>query len=188
MNEPLTQPMNDAMLTATRWILFILIGLILFSGIMMLIGIAALPFAAETVTRQITETFVNPNMSGALWLLTLLLAGVALLLFLSALFLIKLELIIRSAGVGDPFVLINAVRLRTMAYAALGVQGLVILVAVLATWLVTTLGDISDTSELAIGSDYDFSLTGLLLFFLLIILARIFERGADMREELEGTV
>ena len=36
--------------------------------------------------------------------------------------------------------------------------------------------------------DFDISVTGILLILLLFVLARVFERGADMREEIEATV
>ena len=37
-------------------------------------------------------------------------------------------------------------------------------------------------------ADFGFSGGGLLLMLVLFILARVFRRGAEMREELEGTV
>jgi hypothetical protein len=59
---------------------------------------------------------------------------------------------------GDPFVAENAARLRTIAWCVLGLELL------------------------------NFSLTGWLTVLLLFVLAQVFEQGARMRDEIEGTV
>ena len=47
--------------------------------------------------------------------------------------------------------------------------------------------DLNDLDH-EVGSGDGFSLTGILMVLILFILARVFKRGAEMREELEGTV
>ena len=81
---------------------------------------------------------------------------------------------------GDPFVAENAVRLRTIAWSVLGLELLHLLVG-LAAALAS-----SETAPLDI--DWNFSLTRWLTVLLLFVLAQVFEEGARMREELEGTV
>lgn len=44
-----------------------------------------------------------------------------------------------------------------------------------------------DDFDLNVGGD-GFSLTGIMIVLLLFILARVFRRGAAMREDLDGTV
>jgi hypothetical protein len=81
---------------------------------------------------------------------------------------------------GDPFVAENAARLRTIAWSVLGLELLHLLVGVVAA-LAT-----SETAPLDI--DWNFSLSRWLSVLLLFVLAQVFEEGARMREELEGTV
>ena len=54
--------------------------------------------------------------------------------------------------------------------------------------LLTMLGETKPGQDLDISIDASISLSGILLVLLLIILARVFDRGAEMREELEGTI
>ena len=188
MNEPLKQPMNDGVLTATRWKINVIIGIMMFAAVTVSIGLIALPIFSGEVTREVGENFINPDAYGLLPMLMIILAGVIGVLTLAITFLFQLTKIINSAGEGDPFVRINAKRLRMMAYVTLAIQGVLVVLTITFSVLQGKLGELKPDSELTLQSDLDVSLTGILMFFILIILARIFERGADMREELEGTV
>jgi hypothetical protein len=88
--------------------------------------------------------------------------------------------IVRSVRVGDPFVSENAARLRTIAWSVLGLELLHLVVGVAAARAS------SETAPLDI--DWSFSLTPWLAVLLLFVLARVFEQGARMREELAGTI
>ena len=81
---------------------------------------------------------------------------------------------------GDPFVTENATRLRTIAWCVLGLELLHLVVG-----LVAALAS-SETAPLDI--DWNPSLTRWLSVLLLFVLAQVFEQGARMREDLEGTV
>jgi hypothetical protein len=81
---------------------------------------------------------------------------------------------------GDPFVVENAARLRTIARCVLGLELLHLVVG-----LVAALAS-SETAPLDI--NWNLSLTRWLSVLLLFVLAQVFEEGARMREELEGTV
>jgi hypothetical protein len=87
----------------------------------------------------------------------------------------RLLAIVGTVGSGDPFVALNAQRLRKCAWALLGLE-----LVHLAVGAVSAAG--------AIDVDWDFSPTGLLAVLLLFVLAQVFAQGARMREELEGTV
>ncbi len=82
----------------------------------------------------------------------------------------RLLAIVASAGDGEPFLVENARRLRTIAWALLGLEVLHV--------LVTAWGHIN----------VDFSITGWIAVLLLFVLAQVFEQGARMRTDLEGTV
>jgi Protein of unknown function (DUF2975) len=92
----------------------------------------------------------------------------------------RLRLIIDTVRDGDPFVQINAQRLRQIGWVMVGVQLLGLPIAA----LVHTLGEhIKDMH-----TEGGFPLNSLLAILLVFVLARVFEQGAAMREELEGTV
>ena len=92
----------------------------------------------------------------------------------------RLLAIVDTVRDGDPFVIDNAVRLQKIAWAVLGLELLHILVVIVATNLSTP------DNPIDIGSK--FSITRWLAVFLLFVLARVFEQGARMREDLAGTV
>lgn len=87
----------------------------------------------------------------------------------------RLKAIVETVRAGDPFVAINAKRLKTIAWCLLALQ-LLDLGFGLASLLVE--------APLA----WSFALTGWLAVILLFVLARVFEHGARMRDDLAGTV
>jgi hypothetical protein len=96
------------------------------------------------------------------------------------LILARLLTIVETVSVGNPFVMANAVRLKTIAWAILGLELMHFTVGAIAAGVSTA------TAPLNISSG--FSLTRWLTVLLLFVLARVFEQGARMREDLEGTV
>jgi hypothetical protein len=94
--------------------------------------------------------------------------------------LVRLLAIVETVRLGDPFVTDNAGRLETIAWMVLGMELLHLAVGTIAFSVST------ETHPLDI--DWNFSVTRWLAVLLCFVLARVFERGARMREELEGTV
>jgi hypothetical protein len=92
--------------------------------------------------------------------------------------LIRLLAIVDSVGAGDPFIRANAVRLQTIAWSLLALQLLNIVVHVA----------VRAGSASAPFIHVGFSIAGWLSVLLLFVLARVFEQGAAMREDLEGTI
>jgi hypothetical protein len=92
----------------------------------------------------------------------------------------RLKAIVETVGRGDPFVAINASRLQTIAWALLGLELLHLAAGAIAAAVS------SKAQPLDIG--WSFSVTGWLAVLLLFVLARVFDHGARMREDLEGTV
>lgn len=86
---------------------------------------------------------------------------------------------IDTVRAGDPFVARNAERLQAIAWAMLGQQILGLLVSLIA--------EVTSAKEhgLHVGA---FSTGGWLAVILLFVLARVFAEGADMRDDLAGTV
>ena len=92
----------------------------------------------------------------------------------------RLLTIVETVGLGHSFVSANAERLRMIAWAVLGLELMHFAVGMVAASVS------SATAPLNIS--WGFSLTRWLAVLMLFVLARVFEQGARMREELEGTV
>jgi hypothetical protein len=87
---------------------------------------------------------------------------------------------VKTVREGDPFVAMNALRLRTIAWTLLAMQILGIVIG--------TIGKSISTPEHPVRLDAGFSTNGWLAVLLTFILARVFAEGTHMRDDLEGTV
>ena len=92
----------------------------------------------------------------------------------------RLLAIVETVKVGNPFVMANAVRLKTIAWAILGLELLHFTVGAIAEGVSTAAAPLNISAGI--------SLTRWLTVLLLFVLARVFEQYARMREDLEGTV
>ncbi|MEP7006460.1 MAG: DUF2975 domain-containing protein [Sphingomonas bacterium] len=86
---------------------------------------------------------------------------------------------IDTVRAGDPFVARNAERLQVIAWAVLGQQVLQLMVSLIAR---ATLAEAQGLHVDAVPT------SGLLAVILLFVLARVFAEGANMRDDLAGTV
>ena len=87
---------------------------------------------------------------------------------------------VETVNDGDPFVVENAARLQTIAWAIVGLEVMHVGVILLAN------GVIVQGQKVDIGEK--FSVTPWLTILLLFVLARVFDQGARMRDELAATV
>lgn len=92
----------------------------------------------------------------------------------------RLLAIVETVKAGDPFVGENATRLQAIAWAIVGLELMHVAVVILAN------GVAVGTQKVDIGGK--FSVTPWLTILLLFVLARVFDQGARMRDELEATV
>jgi hypothetical protein len=92
----------------------------------------------------------------------------------------RLLTIVETVRAGDPFVLANAERLKTIAWAILGLE--------LMHYAVGTIASLVSTTAAPLNISSGFSVARWLTVLMLFVLARVFEQGARMREDLEGTV
>ncbi|HEX8644490.1 MAG TPA: DUF2975 domain-containing protein [Allosphingosinicella sp.] len=90
----------------------------------------------------------------------------------------RLLAIVETVRGGDPFVAANAERMKLIAWALLGTQVLHLVFGLFAAQLSRPNAEI----------DWAFSSSGWIAVLLLFVLARVFEHGAAMRADLEGTV
>lgn len=92
----------------------------------------------------------------------------------------RLVAMVETVRSGDPFVAVNAYRLRAIAWALMALQLLGLVIAAIAK-IISTPGH-------PIVLDAGFSVNGWLAVLLTFVLSRVFAEGALMREDLEGTV
>jgi Protein of unknown function (DUF2975) len=133
--------------------------------------------AAIAALSRNVETTLPANFIYAICGVQLLIAVTAMLGYL---FVRHLRQVIDSVADGDPFIPDNAVRLNRMGWLVAAIQLIAIPAGALAGWIAWA-GHVRYI-------DVGVSLGGVLLALILFILARVFRRGAEMREELEGTV
>lgn len=107
-----------------------------------------------------------------------LLIGIAMALASSRL-LAALDSLLASARAGDPFVGINAHRLQTIGWCLLIAQLLEFPAALIGRFY-PGLGDAAPRG--------DFSIAGWMAVLMVFVLSRVFDAGAVMRDELDGTV
>ena len=171
---------KDPLLNTTRVVLYIILGIVGFAGVVLALASAGLPLwwtdALAAITRE------NPKVSpdGLLPLLLVLFAGVMVILGLVWTVVRKLIAIVATVSDGDPFVRANAIRLRFIGWLLIAIELGGIPLALLASRVADRFGD-NDVN-------YEISVSGLLAILMTFVLARVFQRGAEMREELEGTV
>ena len=168
----------DALLV-TRRVLRLLMGVNLLAGFL----IAALLVASLAAERFVMEAVGVRSAGGR----PTLILGMRMIMVLGIgavplahVVLSRLLWIVETVSAGDPFVSRNAARLKTIAWAVLGLELLHLAVGAVAAGVAT------EVEPLDI--DWSFSVTRWLAVLLLFVLARVFEQGARMREELEGTV
>jgi hypothetical protein len=92
----------------------------------------------------------------------------------------RLLAIVSTVSLGDPFVAENASRLQQIAWAVLGLELLHLGVGI----VIATVSSRAAPLDL----NWSFSPTPWLAVLLLFVLARVFDHGARMRDDLEGTI
>ena len=165
-----------------EWSVRVLRGLIVLNwiaGVLILALLLASVVAEEPVMRALGAGPAEGNAERVAGMRQIAVLGVVAAL-VTHVVLSRLLDIVGTVRDGSPFLAENASRLRTIAWSVLGLELLHLLVG-----LAAALGN-SETAPLDI--DWSFSLTRWLTVLLLFVLAQVFEEGARMREELEGTV
>lgn len=92
----------------------------------------------------------------------------------------RLYAIVETVSAGDPFVILNAERLKTIAWIVLALEVLHFVIGMIARAI--------STETHALDIDWKLNFTRWLVVLFLFVLARVFEQGARMRDDLEGTV
>lgn len=173
---------RDPLLTATK---FATIAMKVALGIGIGAVVSALPLILlnqDAVAAELAKDGKAIGVDGLIAGLAVMLPLIAVLLAGAFWFVHLLGRIVDTVGDGDPFIPTNADRLRTMGWLALAIQLLTLPIGIAVAQIAEVIED--SPSDTSIGLDF----TGLVLVLILFVLARIFRKGAEMREELEGTV
>ncbi len=170
-----TQP---AVLGISRILIKILSAFNILMGVMLVLAFPASfffePVFFEFFSKKppsIDPTWLMPVLR--IWLVLAL--GMIVAVHVS---LARLLAVVETVRVGDPFVPENAVRLKTIAWCTLALELLRLIFGILAAAMNAAGSNI----------DWKFSVTGWLAVVLLFVLARVFEAGTKMREDLERMI
>ncbi len=148
--------------------------------------IVVLALVAPAILLALIPGFIEdlPREANTPYLIMLGFAGVMMtmcLVVLFRMFIMNLRAIVDTVDEGSPFVMENAYRLRRMGWISIFAYPLLAVLASIG-WGFSTL--YKDEFDFELSADF----TGIITILLLFILARVFEQGVTMREELEGTV
>jgi hypothetical protein len=172
----MARPFPSALAT-TRTVLraLIVLNLVLGAGIFALFvaGLAARGAVFSALGADVT----NARLIDGMRLIMVIGIGSAPL---THILLTRLLAIVETVRRGDPFVAGNAARLQTTAWALLGLELLHLAVGAIAA--------AASSASQPLDLHWNFSITGWLAVLLLFVLARVFDYGTRMRDDLEGTV
>ena len=175
---------RDLLLLAAKLTLYFFIGMLALVTLMLTIGIPVSIIFQDQIVAEAASHGINagPEIVGAI---LLFLVSLIILCVGTGYFLLLLLRIVNSVSEGDPFVPANAMRLSRMGWLALGSQLAMIPLGAMTLWLESIT---ENAKNVHIDAEFGLSGEGMLLALVLFILARVFRKGTDMREELEGTV
>ncbi len=176
----MTKIADNRILRVTRLLVYLIMGLLAMAGAVIAAVSVILPFFWTDAVAELGKT--NPGLDPVALMPNILSVFALGILVLGLIWTImrKLLAVIASVEDGNPFIRPNALRLKAIGWLMVGLQIVGIPLAIAAGKAADMFGE-SDTG-------LDISLNGILAILLVFILAGIFERGAEMREELEGTV
>lgn len=173
-------PVSGNLLKATQaiiWLILILLGVVAFAVI---VAAIALPIKWDDVAAYIARERLDVNFSAIAGPLYAIFGIGLFIIGLAAAIMRKLLAIIGTVSEGDPFVRANAVRLKAIGWMMVVAQILGFPLYTAASQVAAEFGK----HDL----DGDMPIMGLLGILLTFVLAGVFEQGAAMREEMEGTV
>ncbi|MEP3225020.1 MAG: DUF2975 domain-containing protein [Parasphingorhabdus sp.] len=188
MSQPSVQGHDDLILKSARGLLGFFRVAVIIAGLAAIIALPMLVIFSQEILAELGNAYVESPPTEVLWAMAGVILILMLILLLSYFTIDRLRKVVASVRDGDPFIRINGVRLRGMGIAMLAIQVLTLALGAVVGLIIRFLGEMKDGREDSLHMDFGLSLSGILMVLLLIILARVFDRGAEMREELDGTI
>ena len=176
------QPNSDSYPTSLRFsrrVLTVLVKLNLLMGLLILSLLIASLVAEGPVFRALGVRASGDNSTLFLGMRAIMLIGICAVP-VTYIILTRLLSIVDTVRNGDPFVAENADRLQTIAWSVLVLELMHAVVGIVAARV--------STASQPLDIHWSFSVTRWLVVLLLFVLARVFDQGTRMREELEATV
>lgn len=170
---------NSDALPVTRRVLWILLRLNLLMGVAILALLCASLAAEDFVMRALGAGPASGHHELVVGMRLVMVIGIAAVP-ITHLILTRLLAMVGTVADGDPFVMENAARLNAIAWAVLGLEVLHLAVGAVAAAV--------STHQAPLDLKWTFSFAPWVAVLLLFVLARVFEQGTRMREDLEGTV
>jgi Protein of unknown function (DUF2975) len=172
----------DPLLKGAKAVLFLCYATLILGMVALSIGAVTVPtFGKSRVLAEFAKRGVPED---GLWLLAGAMVLIVGLLAVGYAFTRTLHGVINSVGDGDPFHPGNADRLSRMGWLAMIAQVIVLPLASIEGWFKHAMIKKGALVDIGFGID----LGSILLILVLFILARVFRKGTEMREDLEGTV
>ena len=166
-------------LRLSRQVLTVLVKLNLLMGFLILALLIASLVAEGPVMWALGVRGKGDNSTLILGMRAIMVIGISAVP-VTYIILTRLLAIVETVRNGDPFVTENADRLQTIAWAVLGLELMHVVVGIVASRV--------STASQPLDIHWSFSVTRWLVVLLLFVLARVFDQGTRMREELEATV
>jgi hypothetical protein len=177
-NRPYAHSYPSA-LRLSRRVLAVLVKLNWLMGFLILALLIASRVAQGPVMRALGVRGKGDNSALILAMQTIMVIGICAVP-VTHIILTRLLSIVETVRNGDPFVAINADRLQTIAWSVLALEVMHAIVGIVAAR--------ASTASQPLDIHWSFSVTRWLVVLLLFVLARVFDQGTRMREELEATV
>jgi hypothetical protein len=172
-------PTSPGALGFSRRVLSALVVLNVLYGLAILALLVASMVSAEPVFRALGVSAAKDSGATYVGMRMIMVIGI-LSAPIAHVILTRLRAIVDTVRAGDPFVVGNADRLQTIAWCVLGLELLHLAVGAIAAGLAS--------AAQPIDIDWSFSITPWIAVLLLFVLARVFDHGARMRADLEGTI
>ncbi len=170
---------HSALLGVTRGLLWLMLALVAAAFLFVIGSVAALVAMWPEIAVEAKNSQVFLDADAMRPQLFALLGILAAVLAIAVYILRKLQALVGTAS-ADPFVPANAARLRHIGWALVAVQLLALPLGSIARSIAVSTSQFADMGGI--------NLQGILAILLAFVLAAVFERGAAMRDELEGTV
>jgi hypothetical protein len=166
-------------LSLSHRVLRVLVALNLAAGAVILAMFVMSLVAAPWLTTALGALSTDLKATLVLGMRAIMAIGVAAVP-LTHVVLTRLLAIVETVREGDPFVAENAARLHTIAWSVLGLALMHVAVVSIATSV--------SSPSFPIDIKWRFDVSRWVTVLLLFVLARVFEHGTRMRDDLEGTV
>ncbi len=166
-------------LAMSRTVLRVLIKLNLLLGTFIFVLLVASLVARDWIMTALGAHPISASTALILGMRAIMIIGL-IAVPVAHIVLSRLLAIVETVRLGNPFVSVNAARLQTIAWSLLALEIMSFVIGKIAGYV--------SSSGHPLDIHWKFSVTPWLSVLLIFVLARVFDQGTRMREDLEGTI